>query len=72
VLLPDLLNLIQLVGHDLLADLQIERDEILVLLTNDLFVAGDLVQFVEVADLVSEGLSEQFVVVLRGGDVLRK
>ena len=65
-------QLVPLVGSDLVPQFEIERYELLILLADDLLIAGEEVHLIEVSKLVGQGLSEQLVVVLRRGDVLRE
>ena len=55
---------------DFAAQLEVQRDHVLVLLADGLLVAGHAVHLLQVAQLVGQCLREEFVVVLRGGHVL--
>jgi len=55
---------------DFASELEIERDHKFVLLADGLFVAGQFVHLVQIAQLIRQRLSEQPIVVLRGSNVL--
>lgn len=65
-------QLIPLIGSDLIPEFEIQGDELFILLSNDFLVAGEEVHLIEISEFVGKGLSEQLVVVLRRGYVLRE
>lgn len=50
--------------------MEVDGDKILVLLPNNFLVAGDNMEFIEISQLISQGLSKQFIVIFWRGNVL--